>query len=137
MTDGRTGPGQSIHWPPELFTLDPRPATARTAPYRLDITGPPRALVFGPYINLEPGAWRVQARFTVDDAACRRRFRFDWGRLTSFASHEFVPGRPGVYTVEIDHLWSTTDTTEARLVLTEGAIDGTMEFLGATVSRLS
>ena len=137
LTDSMSWQGRPLHWPPELFTLDPRGATVRTCPHQIDITGPPRTLVFGPYITLEPGTWRAQASFTVDDAACLRRFRLDWGPLSSFASHEFVPGRPGSYTVEIDHPWSTTDATEVRLILTEGAIEGMMEFLGAIVSKTS
>tara|TARA_R110002012_G_scaffold314387_2_gene527060 strand:- start:8223 stop:8651 length:429 start_codon:yes stop_codon:yes gene_type:complete len=131
------GQNPSLHWLPERFTLDPRRTAVGETPFMLDVTGPPRPLVFGPYVDLEPGVWRARVRFTVDETACKHHYRLEWGSLTDFASHAFVPGRPGVYNLEIDHRWQATAAAETRLILTEGALDGMLEFQGVTVSRLS
>jgi hypothetical protein len=127
-------PGAEQHWPPELFVLDPRGEATRARPAVLDITGPPRALVFGPYIALPPGTWRASVLFAVDEAACRRRFRVEWGGLSDFTSHAFTPGRPGLFRAELQHSWTGETVVEVRIILTESALDGALEPMGVTVS---
>lgn len=126
-------PQAAQHWPPELFHLDPRGEATRERPTLLDITGPPRALVFGPYISLPPGTWRAQVLFTVDEAACRRRFKVEWGGLSDFTTHAFIPGKPGMFRAELEHSWAGEVVVEARIILTESALDGTLEPMGVTV----
>lgn len=126
----------TLDWNPALFTLDSRGASGRVSPWRLDITGPPRALVYGPYICLQAGCWQARVRFTVDAAACGKRLRLEWGCPSDFTIHRFIPGRPGLYMATIEHEWREPAPAETRLILEEGAMDGHLEFLGAAVTRL-
>lgn len=124
------------HWSPELFVFDPRGEATRERPALLDLTGPPRALVYGPYVTLPPGNWRAQILFMVDECGCQRRFRVEWGGLSAFASHTFIPGKPGIFRAELEHSWSGDTVAEARIILTESAIEGMLELVGVTVSAL-
>jgi hypothetical protein len=57
-------PVQEIVWPMELFTrLDGRPARAP-----VELTGPARALFWGPYMHLPAGDWTARVEFEIDGA---------------------------------------------------------------------
>lgn len=133
---GNPQPGTVAHWPVTLFSFDLRKGEEAAVVGRLDLTGRPRILVYGPYIALPPGVWRARIRFAVDAAAARRRYRLEWGDLTTFAEHRFTPGEAGLYELSIDHDWTAATPSEVRLILIEGAIDGTLEFMGLEVERL-
>jgi len=129
-------PQSEQHWPADLFILDPRGAVARERLTLLDITGPPRALVYGPYITLPPGIWCAQVLFSVDEPASQRRYRVEWGGLSDFVTHTFIPKQPGVFRAYLEHSWQTDTVVEARIILTESALEGGLEPLGVVVSAL-
>lgn len=122
-------------WPAEMFTLDPRHVRSGGSE-RLDVTGKPRFLVFGPYVTLPAGRWKATFRLSFDEAASRMNYWLDWGGTEHFARAEARPGRPGVYEVHIEHESHHDEPFELRVVLTEGAFHGAIEFNGAEISKV-
>lgn len=131
---GAPEPGQDIVWSERIFRYDQRAARAAQAIGELDVTGRPRILVYGPYLGLPPGRWRTRVRFLVNQTAATKEFRIDWGSPHDFVSTTVVPPHAGVFEVELEHDWRSTDFGEIRLWLMEGAFDGILHFLGANVT---
>jgi hypothetical protein len=133
---GRPPPGATTRWEPGIFCYDDRAARSGETGV-LDVTGRPRLLVYGPYVCLTPGIWRQTARFSLDEAAAPHRFRLDWGTQSEWTSHEIIGSRPGVYEIELEHLWTAAVPAEFRILLMEGAFAGTLTFMGgeATLVR--
>lgn len=129
-------PGATLHWPPEKFRYDMREAEKRERVQCMDIAGRMRALFWGPYDILQPGLWRVTARFSVDRWACRHLYHLNWGATADFVTFEFTPGKAGVYEVSAERLWKEPEKAELRIILAEGALGGTFEFYGAYVGTV-
>jgi len=110
--------------PVETFLFDEKSKRSSPEPGILDIIGRPRYLVYGPYLWLPYGTWRVRAEIWVDQEASLRRFRIEWGESVQFDHLTFIPGRPGRYAIELEHTWTGAMTAELKIVLTEGALAG-------------
>jgi hypothetical protein len=137
FADGPPQPGLETTWSERIFQYDERAARDWEAAGKLDITGRPRILVYGPYLALPAGVWKARVRFAVDEQASKREFRIDWGAPADFKSTSVSPKEPGVYEVEMEHSWPDSAMAEIRLLVMEGAFDGRLDFLGATVSYVS
>ncbi|MNS24687.1 hypothetical protein D3C72_565410 [compost metagenome] len=137
LTGGATAASlQARIWGVEKFRLDMREAEGRERPQRMDVAGRARALVWGPYEPMTPGVWRATARFLVDRWACRHTYRMEWGESASYAAHEFIPGREGVFEVSAEHAWPTDANAELRIILAESSLGGVFEFLGVSVCKI-
>lgn len=122
-------------WAPDLFNYDSRIVPGGTRG-QLDLTGRPRFMITGPYITMPPGRWRATYRLTFDAKGSRPRFRVDWGGQTDFLSKEFVPGRPGVFEIVQDYVWTERSPSELRVVVMEGVFDGRMTFSAVEIERI-
>ena len=122
-------------WAPDLFNYDSRIVPGGTRG-QLDLTGRPRFMITGPYITMPPGRWRATYRLTFDAKGSRPRFRVDWGGQNDFLSEEFVPGRPGVFEIVQDYVWTERSPSELRVVLMEGVFDGRMTFSAVEIERI-
>ena len=122
-------------WAPDLFNYDSRIVPGGTRG-QLDLTGRPRFMITGPYITMPPGRWRATYRLTFDAKGSRPRFRVDWCGQTDFLSKEFVPGRPGVFEIVQDYVWTERSPSELRVVLMEGVFDGRMTFSAVEIERI-
>ena len=122
-------------WAPDLFNYDSRIVPGGTRG-QLDLTGRPRFMITGPYITMPPGRWRATYRLTFDAKGSRPRFRVDWGGQTDFLSKEFVPGRPGVFEIVQEYVWTERSPSELRVVLMEGVFDGRMTFSAVEIERI-
>lgn len=131
---GAPVPGQQVVWSERIFRYDQKAARSARQIGQLDITGRPRILVYGPYLALPPGRWRIRIRFLVDATAATKEFRLDWGSSHDFASVSVTPPHAGVFEAELEHDWHTVDFAEIRLWLMEGAFDGVLHFLGTNVT---
>lgn len=128
--------GARADWKPELFSYDRRRPAPSPAPGSLDVTGAPRILVFGPYVSLTPGLWRITLEFAVNEAAAGLRYHVEWGDQTGFSFHPFQPDQAGRFELQIAHRWQARGAAEIRLVLEQGAIDGGLTFDGLQVERI-
>ncbi len=136
FADGAPRPGTSAEWARDLFRHTSTSGVVQGVPERLDITGRGRIVVFGPYVSLPPGDWRIRLRFWMDAPAARASWRLEWGDQARFATHAFRPGRAGRFEVEISHRWEAAAPSELRLALDVPAIDGVLGFEGVQVQRI-
>lgn len=128
--------GASVSWQADLFSYDRRRPPLGPDPWRLDLTGTSRILVFGPYVSLPAGLWRATLGFSVDEAGARKRYRVEWGNQADFSFHPFCPDRAGRFKLEIEHRWAAPGAAEMRFVLEESVIDGALTFEGLLLERL-
>ena len=136
FSSGAPIPGASTVWSERIFRYDQRAARTSAQLGELDITGRPRILVYGPYLGMPPGRWKARVKFLVDSTAASKEFRLDWGTPHDFQSLRISTPHAGVYEAELEHDWPLVDLGEIRLWLMEGAFDGVLHFLGATVTYL-
>lgn len=129
--------GSSCEWVQGVFFYDKSAQVEGASPGLLDIAGRARRLVSGPHLALPTGSWRAVATFSVDEMACFRRYRMEWGSASGFTHVDFSPGRPGIFSLEIHHEWRKPEPAELHLEMLESALVGRVEFLGATVEMLT
>lgn len=126
---------QDVRWSEELFLYDMRRVEQRSLISQMDIMGPARALVFGPYLLLPEGRWTAFVRFSFDAEAAKHRYRVEWGTTTNYASETVMPGNAGVFELKLDYEWSEAEEAEMRVILTQGTLGGCFNFLGMRVQR--
>lgn len=119
-------------WGHERFLSD----SAQPCPPVIDLTGPPRFVVFGPYVALPPGRWRAEMSFELCPEAARRRLAAQFGAEPDYATVAVAGGVPGRHTMVIDHTFVAGDRAQARLWLQGAAFHGEVGFLGVKVRPL-
>ncbi|WP_150125923.1 hypothetical protein [Brevundimonas sp. LM2] len=128
--------GTSSEWLPQLFFYSPRREKQRERITSLDITGGPGLLVNGPQISLPPGRWEITVQFTLDDDAARYELALEWGGLPDhFVTMSVKPNHGGLFRAVMSFETDRSVRSELRIRLTEGALHGQFEFLGAQVRR--
>lgn len=127
--------GSKVRWEPPIFRFDQAGAELRGAPWELDVVGPARHLVYGPYFTLTPGRWRGSLRFAVDDHAAQLRYRVEWGGLSDHATETFTPGRSGVFELALECNLADPVPVELRIIQAQGSLGGTFELLGMVLER--
>lgn len=123
-------------WSQAVFTYDQRNGLSGPQTGRLDVTGRPRFLVTGPYINMPAGTWQAKISLSFSHDVSNRRFRIDWGGIETYASYEFCPGRSGEFSITLEHCWIESAPAELRILVLEGVFHGDIVFGGAVVSRV-
>ncbi len=119
-------------WGRERFLSD----LAQPCPPVIDLTGPPRFVVFGPYMALAPGRWRAEMIFELCPEAARRRLAAQFGAEPDYATVAAPAGVSGRHAIVIDHTFASGDLAQARLWLQGAAFHGEVRFLGVTVRAL-
>ncbi len=90
-----------IVWRRELFILHADDFARPTG--IIDLAGPPRTLVYGPYIHLLPGRWSARVTLGVSPDAAGNAFLVDAFADTRQLGHAvLVPEKGGVYAADID-----------------------------------
>jgi hypothetical protein len=125
----------SIWWGREQFFSCSPSGRYEPCPEVVDVTGPERALVFGPYFSLEPGLWRARATFELCPEAARRQLAVDFGAMPSFRVKE-APHQPGRHVIELEYEVQPDDLVEVRLLMRMAGFHGEVRFLGAVLERL-
>ena len=125
--------GQEFHWGMGTFVYG-HGHQPDQSPGLLDISGRPRYLSYGPYTWLPSGLWKIKLELWIDAAAAERQVRVEWGGVEAFAQSTFRAGRPGRYLIQLENRWATAGATELRVVLTESALEGTIELKRASLS---
>jgi hypothetical protein len=125
----------SIWWGREQFLSCSASGRHEPCPEVVDVTGPERALVFGPYSSLEPGLWRATAMFELCPDAARRHLAVDFGAMPNFRVQE-APRQPGRHVIELEYEVQPDDLVEVRLLMRTAGFHGEVRFLGAWLRRL-
>jgi hypothetical protein len=119
---------EPIVWEPDLFLTIEGAADGPWKPVSgpIDITGRARFLIFGPYINLPPGAWSVTAviGFSAETAGLSFVIEIAAGTQLSFARVQPT----GEQVIQTDLQFtiddSATQAVEVRIVSERAAFDG-------------
>lgn len=124
------------YWSPAHFIYDRKPLEAGEGAVTLDMTGPPRALLRGPYLWAPTGRWKIAARFSIDTDGARHELQFRWGPPLKPTALKASAGKSGIYEVELEAEWDEIDGMEFTIALVHGCVSGELAFLGATVSKI-
>ena len=112
-----------LTWPRACLLSGDRPD--QPAPAVLDLTGPARVIVYGPYFHIPPGHWIAQARFAFSPFARGARIALEFHGASCLARCSFQAERAGIFRIDLPfHVSSDFDIIELRLVLEHGAIEG-------------
>ncbi len=120
-----------IIWRRELFIVYADEFTRPTG--IIDIAGPPRTLIYGPYIHLPPGRWSARVVLGFSAEAAGSRFVVD-----AYADPDpqplgevvLVPPRGGVYSTDIDFSLERPNAKgiEIRILVTSDNARGQIAF---------
>lgn len=127
------GQPREAHWSPLHFIYERQPVDLREDAAVLDMTGPPRTLVRGPYLWAPVGRWSITARFSVDADATHHELQFRWGAPLTLTIHKATLEQSGVYEMELEAEWEEIDGMEFTIALVQGCVAGELTFLGATI----
>ena len=112
-----------LTWPRACFRLGTPPQD--TAPERVELVGPARSVVFGPYLALPTGWWEAEFRLYFSDEACRRTFTIDMIAEDLIGTLRLKPSSAGTFrTRMLFHNPRATWPVALRVVLENGAIEG-------------
>jgi hypothetical protein len=110
-----------IEWPMELFRgPDELPPSAR-----IDLTGPARALLFGPYLHLPAGAWSARVEFEINQAFSGFEAVADVRVHQTVTKGILTVPAKGIFAYDIRfEVVDPAHDIEIRLFMTKGAIEG-------------
>lgn len=138
VLEGREGPlqmfkdlppvaGRGARWDPDLLweaTNPVRPLADET----LDLTGRSRLLVFGPFIMLPRGRWKIRLNLEVRIATSPIVLGFEWGAEDPSVD-DFSFDRSGVYLVEIEHEWAEEAVAQLKIILRQATFSGYLKII--------
>ena len=103
---------------------------------RIDLTGKTRPLIYGPYIELPKGKWKVNVQFEAEpDEICY--LLFDWGVGDDVARCSTTIARAGAYEIVLEHERSTPGAWEIRAWAERGHFSGAINFVSCSVEMIS
>lgn len=118
-----TGERRAVTWPRFCLFQGDRPDQA--APAVVDLTGPARVIVYGPYFHLAPGRWIATAQMAFSSGACGMVLALEFHGAAPLGRCRFQVERAGVFRVDLPiAIGSASEAIELRLVLQHGAIEG-------------
>lgn len=121
-------------WEKEMFLLGDTAGRLTNDP--IDVTGRARFLVYGPYVHMEPGRWRVIVSLDLSPDAARNPLALQFGVDPVVTTVDMALGVAGPQQFRIDHVVHTAGPGQVRLWLKRAAFHGEIRFSGATVRRL-
>lgn len=132
-------PASAIRWPGEIFSTE---ANEPAGPgQKANLLGPARVHFFGPYAGLPKGRWTARITFSVSNNLSGNQIILDISQ--NYAQDILVKGESklpasGAYTCDMPFYVTRPHLPiEIRLLTTQGAIEGEIEFLGVDLKRLS
>lgn len=129
-------PGSSADWRPCWFAYPDGFEGSVDSPV-IDMTGRMRAMIYGPYIRLPAGRWRVDVSFTVDPEKAHAPLLFEWGAGADFCRIMTEIRFPGAYTVSLDRVWTEPDAAQLRMWTAHPVFEGRFGFQGCRVTRVA
>ncbi len=127
-----TSGDSKLRWPRELFL-----SGEGACPPEIDVTGPPRYVIFGPFITLEAGLWRAVCDLEFCPDAALRVFALQFGAEPDYTTVELPRGQAGPRRIVIEHMLPSSGVVQVRLWLKKAAFHGHVRFGGATVEKIA
>jgi len=128
--------GAWANWAPRWFAYSEGVRTIGGSTW-IDMTGRMRPLVYGPYVRLPVGRWRVDVRFSVDPERAHAPLLFEWGSGNDFCRVMTEIRHPGTYGVHMDRFWTEADAAQLRIWTAHPVFEGRIDFQGARVTRVA
>lgn len=129
-------PADQFYWPPALFFgTEPLGAPLQK---QIDLTGPARPILYGPYMHLPPGDWQITIRITVSENKSGNALLVEWLSGSEIRQSGRISALPEAGHFQFVLRVTIVDPREPlqiRLSILEGAIEGIFEFHGAELSR--
>lgn len=116
-------PLTNVEWPRDLFFSC---NDGNAAPELIDLTGPARFLIWGPYLHLPGGDWTAKVAFEVADNFSGSQLQADIydGQSILVVARTELP-RQGVFSFELPFaVHEPHQKIELRICLAQGAIEG-------------
>ena len=126
--------GASANWAPHWFAYS---NAADAQAQWIDLTGRMRPLVFGPYISLPVGRWKVEVRFAVDPERGHAPLLFEWGAGNDFCRIMTDVEHRGAYSIALDRVWTEHGAAQLRIWTAHPVFEGLLNFQGARVTRVA
>ena len=112
---------QEIGWTRPMFTFPGAEALA------IDLTGPARAVMYGPYMHLPRGRWAARVEFEIDGAISGVEAATDVYMSEVLVEKAFAMPEKGIFAYTL--AFETADTSrslEIRLFIKRSALEGTL-----------
>jgi hypothetical protein len=122
-------------WPRELFLSADQPGVPLSGP--IDMTGPARYLVYGPYMHVARGQWIATLRFAIADNRSGNALVLD-----VYCGEVLCVGRvdlpeSGIYTVDLPfEIEEPRLALEVRVAMDRGAIEGWFDLRQVELNRV-
>ena len=129
-------PADQFYWPPALFFgTEPLGSPLRK---HIDLTGPARPILYGPYMHLPPGLWEMRIRFKIAENKSGNALLVEWmegGDIRQSARISALP-ESGQFQFSLQvQIVDPREPLQVRVSILEGAIEGFFEFEGVALSR--
>lgn len=106
-------------------------------PVVIDLTGPARFLVYGPYAPVAAGLWRATVSFELCGDGARRFLLVQFGSDPDYTTVGVAPTRqPGRRDVAVEHRVKAGGLAQVRVYLARAAFHGDFRFIGVKAQRL-
>ncbi len=127
---------QRITWPVAMCLSGEKPHHGLNGP--VDMTGPARAISFGPYMHLPSGVWRAEVTFSVEKNFSGNSIVVDVladGEIAVLGKSPLPTS--GSFTVQLEFEVTRPHVPlEVRTFIGTGAIEGEFELVDVTLVRL-
>jgi hypothetical protein len=127
----------SYTWSHAVFLQGDHPDTL--LPAEIDLTGPARVVIYGPYLHLPPARYRVELALEPSAYAVPLLMSVEFhagGTCLRRVLLEFVKAGPQAASITIDHQ-DPGAGIEMRVRCEHGVLEGSLTMLGATFTELS
>ncbi len=122
---GDLGP---LIWERDLFYINEEPSVEPDPPASrpIDVTGRPRYLLYGPYVNLPPGAWSATVALGFSAEAAELSYIVDVcaGTETVLSATTLQPGQERMVETNLNFSLAAPETIEIRILNERAAFDG-------------
>ena len=125
---------KTLRWDRQLFMTGE--VELMSCPGVIDVTGRARYLVFGPFVALDPGAWRARVSLELCADAAQRPIAVQFGAEPDYTTVDLPRGAQGLHEVEIEHQIRSGDLAQIRVWLKRAAFHGELRFGGAELHRV-
>lgn len=128
--------GAESDWSPYWFAYASGETPSAASPW-MDLTGRMRAVVYGPYICLPAGRWRVDVRVAVDPERAHVPLLFEWGAGSDYCRVMAEVHHAGTYSLSLDRIWTEAGAAQLRIWNAHPVFQGRMIFEHCRVVRVA
>lgn len=106
-----------------------------SCPPVIDVTGPARILLYGPYVVLPAGRWRATLHFEICEDAARKTYAFQFGAAPELVE-SVVRLDQGARAVVIEAQMTKPANVEVRVSMLRAAFHGAFRWRGVQIEQL-